>query len=83
MDCPGRSGTCGAGTLVNRLGGFVLIFLTIYLTKERGFSDIQAGLVVGLWSAGGGDRHDGRRRPRRPLGPAADAADRTRRRRGR
>jgi MFS family permease len=42
------------GTLVNRLGGFVLIFLTVYLTKERGFSDIQAGLVVGLWSAGGG-----------------------------
>jgi len=41
------------GTLVNRLGGFVLIFLAVYLTRERGFSDIQAGLVVGLWSAGG------------------------------
>lgn len=40
-------------TLVSRLGGFVLIFLAVYLTKERGFSDIQAGLVVGLWGAGG------------------------------
>ncbi|TDC77634.1 MFS transporter [Micromonospora sp. KC606] len=41
------------GTLVNRLGSFVLIFLAIYLTRERGFSDTQAGLVLGLWGVGG------------------------------
>jgi MFS family permease len=42
-----------AGTLINRLGSFVLIFLAIYLTRERGFSDAHAGLVLGLWGAGG------------------------------
>ncbi|MCZ7427061.1 MFS transporter [Micromonospora sp. WMMA1949] len=42
-----------AGTLINRLGSFVLIFLAIYLTQERGFSAAQAGLVIGLWGAGG------------------------------
>ncbi|MEQ4300897.1 MFS transporter [Plantactinospora sp. B6F1] len=42
-----------AGTLVNRLGSFVLVFLAIYLTTERGFSEFQAGIVLGLWGAGG------------------------------
>ncbi|KOX09387.1 putative MFS family arabinose efflux permease [Micromonospora profundi] len=41
------------GTLINRLGSFVLIFLAIYLTQERGFSASQAGLVLGLWGVGG------------------------------
>jgi len=41
------------GTLINRLGGFVIIFLTIYLTTVRDFSPSQAGLIVGLWAAGG------------------------------
>jgi MFS family permease len=41
-----------AGTLINRLGSFVLIFLAIYLTTERGFSETQAGLVIGLFGAG-------------------------------
>jgi MFS family permease len=41
------------GTLINRLGSFVLIFLAIYLTRERGFSATQAGLVLGLWGVGG------------------------------
>ncbi|MEV0001139.1 MFS transporter [Micromonospora sp. NPDC050980] len=41
------------GTLINRLGSFVLIFLAIYLTRERGFSAAQAGLVIGLWGVGG------------------------------
>lgn len=41
-----------AGTLVNRLGSFVLIFLAIYLTTERGFSQSQAGLVIGMFGAG-------------------------------
>jgi len=41
------------GSLINRLGSFILIFLAIYLTQGRGFSDAKAGLVVGLWGAGG------------------------------
>ncbi|HWG99768.1 MAG TPA: MFS transporter, partial [Pilimelia sp.] len=41
-----------AGTLVNRTGSFVLIFLAIYLTTVRGFSAAQAGLVLGLCGAG-------------------------------
>ncbi|MGC1212804.1 MAG: MFS transporter [Micromonospora sp.] len=41
------------GTLINRLGSFVLVFLAIYLTQERGFSASQAGLVLGLWGVGG------------------------------
>ncbi|GAA0817676.1 MDR family MFS transporter [Spirilliplanes yamanashiensis] len=41
------------GTLVNRLGAFVLVFLAIYLTQERGFSQSRAGLVIGLWGVGG------------------------------
>ncbi|MFY1617993.1 MDR family MFS transporter [Micromonospora sp. WMMD736] len=42
-----------SGTLINRLGSFVLVFLAIYLTQERGFSPSQAGLVLGLWGVGG------------------------------
>jgi MFS family permease len=41
------------GTLINRLGSFVVIFLAIYLTGQRGFSQSQAGLVIGLYGAGG------------------------------
>ncbi len=41
------------GTLINRLGAFVVIFLAIYLTGERGFSQSQAGLVIGLYGVGG------------------------------
>jgi MFS family permease len=42
-----------AGTLVNRLGGAVFPFLAVYLTRERGLSAERAGLVVGLYAAGG------------------------------
>jgi MFS family permease len=41
------------GTLVNRMGSFVIIFLAIYLTVERDFSASYAGLVLGLYGAGG------------------------------
>jgi MFS family permease len=41
------------GTLINRIGSFVLILLSVYLTHERGFSATFAGLVIGLWGAGG------------------------------
>jgi MFS family permease len=41
------------GTLINRLGAFVVIFLAIYLTGERHFSQSQAGLVIGIYGIGG------------------------------
>ncbi|BCB80169.1 MFS transporter [Phytohabitans flavus] len=40
------------GTLVNRLGSFVIIFMAIYLTSERHFTQTQAGLVIGLFGLG-------------------------------
>jgi len=46
-----------AGTLVNRLGGFVLVFLAIYLTEVRDLTPTQAGAVLsvyGLGAIGGG-----------------------------
>lgn len=41
-----------AGTLVNRVGGFVLIFLAIYLTEARGLTAAQAGAVVAAYGIG-------------------------------
>ncbi|HYN94370.1 MAG TPA: MFS transporter [Pilimelia sp.] len=41
------------GTLINRAGAFVIVFLAIYLTSERGFAVSYAGLVLGLYGAGG------------------------------
>jgi len=41
-----------AGTLVNRLGGFVGPFLAIYLTNDRGLAAGQVGLVVSFLGAG-------------------------------
>lgn len=40
------------GTLINRLGGFVIPFLTLYLTDQRGVSVSQAALMVSLFGAG-------------------------------
>src|SRR5512135_1921419 len=39
-------------TLVNRAGTMVLPFLALYLTRSRGLSDFQAGLVLGVYGAG-------------------------------
>ncbi|MGX4738156.1 MDR family MFS transporter [Kitasatospora griseola] len=39
-------------TLVNRLGGFVVTFLALYLTVDRGYSASYAGLVAGLFGLG-------------------------------
>jgi MFS family permease len=39
-------------TLVNRLGTFVVPFLTIYLTTQRGYSAAHAGLVVAIYGIG-------------------------------
>ncbi|MBM9508496.1 MDR family MFS transporter [Actinacidiphila acididurans] len=40
-------------TLVNRLGGFVVTFLALYLTVDRGYSASYAGLVAALYGLGG------------------------------
>ncbi len=40
------------GTLINRLGGFVVPLLTIYLTTERGVSVTDAGAAVSAFGAG-------------------------------
>jgi MFS family permease len=50
---PGQFWVLWTATLVNRAGGFVVIFLTIYLTGQRHFSAAAAGLVVGLYGVGG------------------------------
>lgn len=41
-----------SGTLINRLGGFVIPFLSLYLTNQRGISVSQAALMVSLFGAG-------------------------------
>ncbi len=40
------------GTLINRIGSFVIPFLTLYLTSQRGISVSRAALVVSLYGAG-------------------------------
>ena len=40
------------GTIINRLGGFVVPFLSLYLTSERGVPITRAGLMVALFGAG-------------------------------
>ena len=40
------------GMLVNRLGGFVVPFLAIYLTERRGATLAEAGLISSLWGVG-------------------------------
>ncbi|MGI5185556.1 MFS transporter [Dactylosporangium sp. CA-152071] len=39
------------GTLVNTVGSFLMLFLTLYLT-QKGFSPFHAGLALGAWGAG-------------------------------
>jgi MFS family permease len=39
--------------LINQLGGFVLTFLALYLTADRGFSASYAGLVAAVYGLGG------------------------------
>lgn len=40
------------GQFINRLGGFVLTFLPIYLTERLRYTDAQAGVVLSLFGAG-------------------------------
>jgi MFS family permease len=41
------------GTLVNRLGNFVVPFLALYLVRARGFDPAAAGQMVALFGMGG------------------------------
>src|SRR4051812_28131586 len=41
------------GLLINRIGGFAVLFLSLYLTAQRGASAALAGLVVGTYGIGG------------------------------
>ncbi len=42
-----------AGTFVNRLGTFVLPFITLYLTTQQHSPVPQAGLAVAMYGVGG------------------------------
>jgi MFS family permease len=41
------------GLLINRVGAFAVLFLSLYLTEQRGASTALAGLVVGTYGIGG------------------------------
>jgi MFS family permease len=41
-----------AGLLVNRTGSFIVPMMTVYLTRERHFTLVQAGAIVALYGAG-------------------------------
>jgi MFS family permease len=41
------------GILINRVGGFAVLFLSLYLTAQRGASTAMAGLIVGTYGIGG------------------------------
>ena len=41
------------GLLINRVGGFAILFLSLYLTSQRGAGTAQAGLIVGTYGIGG------------------------------
>ncbi|MCW2918355.1 MAG: hypothetical protein JWN52_6423 [Actinomycetia bacterium] len=50
---PGTFWYLWAGFLINKIGGFGVIFLSLYLVQKRGLDTAGAGLVVGLYGAGG------------------------------
>jgi MFS family permease len=51
-ELPAAYWTLWVGTLVNRLGGFVVPFLALYLTQTRGIRVDQAGAIVSLHGLG-------------------------------
>lgn len=50
---PGGFWWLWTSTLVNRVGSFVVTFLALYLTVQRGYSASYAGLVASLYGLGG------------------------------
>src|SRR5262245_7741641 len=51
-ELPGVYWTLWLGTLLNRLGGFVVLFLALYLTDVRHVPPTVAGVVVALHGVG-------------------------------
>lgn len=51
-DLPSTYWYLWTGILINRLGSFVIPFLTLYLTSQRGIPVSQAALAVSLFGAG-------------------------------
>jgi MFS family permease len=49
---PSAYWTIWLGTLVNRMGGFVVPFMALYITRERHESEATAGAVMSLYGAG-------------------------------
>jgi MFS family permease len=49
---PSQYWTLWLGVLINRMGGFVVPFLGLYLTRERGLGVEDAGAIVALYGAG-------------------------------
>lgn len=45
--------TLFSAMLINRVGAFGLLLLPIYLTTQRGLGEAMAGLITGLYGAGG------------------------------
>jgi len=50
---PGTYWYLWSGLLINRIGAFAMLFMSVYLTEERGASASLAGLVVGGYGIGG------------------------------
>jgi MFS family permease len=50
---PGTFWYLWSGLLLNKVGGFGIIFLSLYLVQSRGLGLTAAGLVVGLYGVGG------------------------------
>ncbi|GAB7041837.1 MULTISPECIES: MFS transporter [Catenuloplanes] len=50
---PGTFWYLWTGMLITRAGGFVVLFLSLYLTAERGAAPSLAGLLIGAYGVGG------------------------------
>lgn len=50
---PGTYWYLWSGLLINRLGAFAMLFLSLYLTDVRGAGEAVAGVVVGTYGVGG------------------------------
>lgn len=53
LDLPRTYWVLWVGQFINRLGGFVLTFLPVYLTERHHYRDAEAGAVLSLFGAGG------------------------------
>src|SRR5204863_387482 len=51
-DMPGTAWFLTVGIFINRGGSFVILFLALYLTRQLGFSAVQAGTAVAAYGVG-------------------------------